>query len=333
MLYILENTSAIKGKGLEGDFVYGWDGKDLILIPTESPDYKLINEYNNILHNNETIKAKDLIIGATYLTKDNCEMTYMGKYDYYSSGYKWEENGKCVTSKSGKNIPTVPGRYGSKYIDYKHIDNYPYGKYFWFASKHFDWDYLNGERVNKIDFKWVFNRYQSISGKFIKCIDDKCASNYSELFELMEGSSSYSPYDESKDVFCEFSLNNFIKLGRREYDDRPDYYTSFKFISGITGVKKTYLIEPKRHDNKYILQEYVKREEDRNSYGYRVGFVDSLSIFPTQTDVIKSYGYGIPREIISMIPVTLNEIFDKMKPLYKQCYLKNGREYEKEYTL
>ena len=32
LLYILENTSSIKGKGLEGDFVYGWDGTDLLLI-------------------------------------------------------------------------------------------------------------------------------------------------------------------------------------------------------------------------------------------------------------------------------------------------------------
>lgn len=73
LLYILENTNSIKGKGLEGEFVYGWSGKDLILIPVESPDYKEIQEYNSIVYRNESIKAKDLIIGATYLTKDNIE--------------------------------------------------------------------------------------------------------------------------------------------------------------------------------------------------------------------------------------------------------------------
>lgn len=333
LLYILENTSAIKGKGLEGDFVYGWDGKDLVLIPTESPDYKSINEYNDILHNSETIKAKDLIIGATYLTKDNNKMIYMGRYDYYAGGYKWLENGKYVTSKSSKNIPTESWRYGRRCVDYKYINNYPYGKYFWFASKHFDWDYVDGERVDKTDFKWIFNRYQNISGKFIKCIDDKCVLNYSDLFELMEGDSSYSPYDESKDVFCELSLNDFVKLGKREYSDRSDYYTSFKFISEVTGNRETYLVEPKGNTGIYVLQEYVDRYEDRNSYGYKVGFVDNLSIFPTETVSVKSYGYGSPREITSMIPVTLDEIFKKMKPLYRQCYLTNGREYEKEYSL
>ena len=73
LLYILENVNSIKGKGLEGEFVYGWDGKDLVLMPVESPDYKQISEYNKIVHNNESIKAKDLIIGVTYLTKDNEE--------------------------------------------------------------------------------------------------------------------------------------------------------------------------------------------------------------------------------------------------------------------
>ena len=44
LLYILENANSIKGKGLEGEFVYGWDGKDLVLMPVESPDYKQIVE-------------------------------------------------------------------------------------------------------------------------------------------------------------------------------------------------------------------------------------------------------------------------------------------------
>ena len=30
LLYILENANCIKGKGLEGEFIYGWDGKDLV---------------------------------------------------------------------------------------------------------------------------------------------------------------------------------------------------------------------------------------------------------------------------------------------------------------
>ena len=47
LLWILENCNCIKGKGLEGQFVYGWDGKELVLVPVESPDYKEIQEKND----------------------------------------------------------------------------------------------------------------------------------------------------------------------------------------------------------------------------------------------------------------------------------------------
>lgn len=93
LLYILENTNSIKGKGLDGEFVYGWDGKDLVLIPTESPDYKEIQDYNSILHGLNYIKPSDLVIGGTYLSKDNEEYIYMGKFDKYDY-CNGENNGK-----------------------------------------------------------------------------------------------------------------------------------------------------------------------------------------------------------------------------------------------
>lgn len=141
LLFILQNCSMIKGKGIEGELVYGWDGKDLVLLPVESPDYKEISEYNSIVHNNESIKAKDLIVGATYLDKDNKEYVYMGKFDYYSYGYQWTSSGKNHTSKKYRDIPTTNGKYGLQKISYEYID-YLYGKYFWFATKVYDYEYL-----------------------------------------------------------------------------------------------------------------------------------------------------------------------------------------------
>jgi hypothetical protein len=80
LLYILENSSSIKGKGLEGNFVYGWHGKDLVLIPCESPDYIELSELNNIRYENKKFNAKDLILGAIYQFFDNSEKIYMGRY-------------------------------------------------------------------------------------------------------------------------------------------------------------------------------------------------------------------------------------------------------------
>lgn len=93
LLYILENTSSIKGKGLEGEFVYGWDGTELILVPVSSPDYKDMAEYNRIVHANRKFKIKDMIPGATYLTKDNKEIIYVGRFPRYDwNGEKYKSN-------------------------------------------------------------------------------------------------------------------------------------------------------------------------------------------------------------------------------------------------
>lgn len=299
LLYILENANSIKGKGLEGEFVYGWDGKDLVLMPVDSPDYKQISEYNKILHNNESIKAKDLIIGATYLTKENEEWIYVGRFDYYDSGYKWTENGEVRTSKSGKEIPRVYGRYGYEYIDYDYIDNYPYGKYYWFA--------INDNNT------WNFKQFKSIpNNKFICCVDNKCTSKYSDIFLVLEGSHHYSPYDPTKNVVCNMTLEDLLDLGIRKHSDGEIYYRSFKFISSYAGDDESYLADDCYGDDKgkFQIKKYIKADKDRWSYGYRAGY---------ETKILE--------------PMELKEIYEIMKPKCIQKYLANGREYKKEYKV
>jgi hypothetical protein len=80
LLYILENTSSIKGKGLEGDFVYGWDGTDLVLIPVDSPDYREIAELNKLRFEKPNFNSKELILGATYKSNDNKDLIYLGRF-------------------------------------------------------------------------------------------------------------------------------------------------------------------------------------------------------------------------------------------------------------
>jgi len=80
LLYILENASSIKGKGLEGEFVYGWNNKDIILIPVESPDYKELSELNNLRHEKKKFDGKNLILGGTYKSNSNNELIYLGRF-------------------------------------------------------------------------------------------------------------------------------------------------------------------------------------------------------------------------------------------------------------
>ena len=97
LLYILENTNSIKGKGLEGEFVYGWDGKDLVLIPCDSPDYKEISSFNDKVRNQTKLKGKDFKLGGTYLSKDNVELVYLGRFDEWK--YTWKDKKNTYETK------------------------------------------------------------------------------------------------------------------------------------------------------------------------------------------------------------------------------------------
>ena len=183
LLYILENTSSIKGKGLDGQFIYGWEGKELILIPVNSPDYKEIQEYNKLLFNEEKIGARDLIKGYTYLTKDSEEWAYLGKFNYNNK--KWNREDREYTIKKQNR--------------------------FWFARK-YNWN----------DKEYItFLQLSSIpKGKFIKVIDNTINKDYSKFIIKMENDTDYSAIDENKNVFKEvnegYIIDYFIK---NKYND------------------------------------------------------------------------------------------------------------------
>ena len=179
LLYILENASSIKGKGLDGDFVYGWDGKNLILIPTESPDYTQISQFNKIIHQNNYIKSKDLILGATYKTKTNEEWIYMGRFDYHDTKYE-------SVYKEGHN-----SWYNSSY-DYVYT-NINKGKYYYFAREYkYKWN-------NKTSLEFL--KLKSLGDKFIAISSVDCVDNYAELFGKLECTTDYSPLDKNKDEY------------------------------------------------------------------------------------------------------------------------------------
>jgi hypothetical protein len=122
LLYILENASSIKGKGLEGEFVYGWHGTDLLLVPTSSPDYSEITKFSDMITKPESIRGVDLVLGGTYRTKQNEDWIYLGRFERYNE-YTWkneegEPQGKyyfflngtgyeTIKSLSGKIVKTV----------------------------------------------------------------------------------------------------------------------------------------------------------------------------------------------------------------------------------
>jgi hypothetical protein len=85
LLFILQETSAIKGKGLEGEFVYCWEGKELVLLPCESEEYKNSKEFSDL--QDKKVTKKDMTPGCLYKHKDQRELMYVGRYDWHQKDY------------------------------------------------------------------------------------------------------------------------------------------------------------------------------------------------------------------------------------------------------
>lgn len=99
LLYILENCNCMKGKGLEGEFVYSWDGKDLVLLPCSSWEYEKANVFTNL--QSQKISAKDLAPGISYKTKKEEDLIYVGRYMWYETEWYSGRN-KRKTGRFGK---------------------------------------------------------------------------------------------------------------------------------------------------------------------------------------------------------------------------------------
>ena len=261
LLYILENASSIKGKGLEGEFIFGWDGKDLLLMPIDSSDYKEITEYSEIILRNNYVKAKNLKLGATYKTKDNEEWIYMGRFDYHTTEYD--------------NIPEGRTNWGG--VSYKSVKkDVNKGKYHFFIR--ITKDYMDRPYLSVLTIK-------SLGERFIDTVSIDCVENYAELFEKLECKTEYSPYDESKDEYVQYTLEEFndsVNNGSRW----KEYYDNIK--------------------NKYEI--YLGRDD---LYYCKIKDKDD------------PYGYKKEKTIQG----TLEEIYNLIKPMYKNEYLANNKLY------
>ena len=123
------------------------------------------------------------------------------------------------------------------------------------------------------------------------------------------------------------SFEEFFDNATFKHRDNLMSYRDIRFMSNSNGNIEKFEIRQSYQNQingKYVLYKYSKD----NIYN---GDIEVFDIFPTEEREIKGYfGKRVERH---MIPVSLEEIFKTMKPLYKQIYLKNGREYKKEYRL
>ena len=296
LLFILEHSSSIKGKGLEGEFVYAWDGTELILLPAASPDYAELTKLNDQRFKNETVKAKDLQIGATYLHNSNVEWVYMGRFDHYESGYlcsdgKWFESYRKATKHCDEHQllrKRTRSFWGGTYTEYAYsYDVGNAGKRHCFYNRSAD------------QFLWP----KSLSGLLIDTISTAPAADYAELIEKLECTTGYSPYDASRDEKVDYTIEELEEhIGSwywgTTFQQRNDTAVKVRRVKGANGECVGYACE---YDN---------------GPGERMQMV-----FPHQEKVD-----GLWRRK-EMIPVPLEDIFSKFQFYYTKQYLANGKYY------
>lgn len=77
LLFILKECDCTKGKGLEGKFVYAWQGTELVLLPASSLSYQESMGYTDL--QGQDVSFKDLVEGCTVITKEDVKLIYIGR--------------------------------------------------------------------------------------------------------------------------------------------------------------------------------------------------------------------------------------------------------------
>lgn len=78
LLFILQECTSTKGKGLEGEFVYAWSGTTLVLLPVGCTEYTESVAFTDM--KSMKVTKKDMVEGHTYQFKDMEVGTYLGRH-------------------------------------------------------------------------------------------------------------------------------------------------------------------------------------------------------------------------------------------------------------
>lgn len=113
LLYILQECTSTKGKGLEGKFVYAWQGKHLVLLPVCSSDYQASKK---LIDSTEKITLRSLKVGASYKSKNSDNVVYLGKMTWYGFFMENDDNHDRYNI-SNKNVYKLKSKINHTFVD------------------------------------------------------------------------------------------------------------------------------------------------------------------------------------------------------------------------
>ena len=136
------------------------------------------------------------------------------------------------------------------------------------------------------------------------------------------------PIDDSKDKIVNISFEDFYEKAINTYFENAETmkYVNVRFMVCVNGeyIKYEMTTPYRSEDNgEYTVYKY----NTKNMYH---GDEEAIDIFPTEEREVE-VRYGQKEIQTHMIPVSIETVFKKLKPVCKQKYLANGREYKKEY--
>lgn len=87
MIFILMHTNCVK-RQLEGEFVYSWEGKELLLLPVGTDEYKASSKFTSL--QGKSFSLRDLEEGCLYELKNQKTRVYLGRFDYFEQQSKYD---------------------------------------------------------------------------------------------------------------------------------------------------------------------------------------------------------------------------------------------------
>lgn len=89
LLFLLEECTSVKGKGLDGECVYAWDGADLVLLPTCSEEYKASAKHT--ANQAKKVTKDQMAEGHIYRTKKGFEVIYLGRHTWHYETQEYKD--------------------------------------------------------------------------------------------------------------------------------------------------------------------------------------------------------------------------------------------------
>lgn len=249
LVFILMTTNCHK-RGLEGEFVYSWYGKELILLPTGCDEYKKAQLFTQI--QGKSLSKKDLIPGCAYTTKKLETLIYLGNLPWRELKYNYSKGiDDVIVAK--KHVFVNENPYDFDIDEYDYEDDYEDDN---LSEEDFNTpeeykNYLQELEDERLDREELENekKGENVKPKFLTLantntlsvkISDTPVCNYAELMQNFAKTKhaasplKFEDYSKEIELVVPKRITNYTKLRGIFYvKDSENKYSEYKISPAI----------------------------------------------------------------------------------------------------